>query len=434
MLGIVLAAAASVPPAAVAAASVQAGPADASASAAAIAASGIHPGLSRPSLRDVAPDLATLYPRGAPALLWFEGAGPARALADAVATLARAEAVGLDPRRFDADRLRAEAARAEAGTLPPAERALLDVAVTVEWMRFLRAAHAGLVPRGRAGRDLALPARPLDLVRLVRATAAGAGAAAVLASVEPRHPGYARLREALPRLRSLPATPPIPPLPPGARKLEEGASWDGVPAVRARLLAEGDLPSTSPPAPDARVLDAALAGAIRRFQARHALREDGILGKRTLAELSVPPAHRVRQAELAMERWRWLPDPARRIVVVEVPRAWLWAVDLADPGTGLGMRTVVGAPHGHDTPMFASRITTVDFRPSWVPRPASSGTRSSPGPAPGRRGSGSTGWRSWPPPRRTPSRFPPPRRRSSASRRASCSSGRSRARGATSGS
>jgi murein L,D-transpeptidase YcbB/YkuD len=341
---------------------------DASALAAALVASGSHPWLPHSSLRDVASGLALLYPPGAVSLFWFDGAKPLPALAATAAALGRADALGLDPERFAARRIAGEAARAEAETLPPRDRALLDVAVTVEWMRLLRTAHAGQIPRGRAGRSSFLPARPLDLAGLVRETRDGSGPDAVLASVEPRYPGYARLKATLPRLRALAAGPPLPALPP-ARKVEPGGSWEGIPAVRARLVALGDLPPSAATPPDARILDPDLAAAIRRFQDRHGVRVDGVLGGRTLAELAVPPERRVRQVELAMERWRWLPDPGRRVVVIEVPRAWLWAIDIARGVTDLGMRTVVGAPDGHETPMFASSITTVVFRPYWIPPP-----------------------------------------------------------------
>jgi murein L,D-transpeptidase YcbB/YkuD len=139
--------------------------------------------------------------------------------------------------------------------------------------------------------------------------------------------------------------------------------------VRARLLALGDLAADVPPPADPDHYDPGLAAAVKRFQERHSLVVDGVLGKTTVAAMNVPPSRRLRQVELALERWRWLPDPGRRIVVVEIPRAELWAIDMERGTTDLGMRTVVGESRNHATPMLAASISSVVFRPYWVPPP-----------------------------------------------------------------
>ena len=328
-----------------------------------------HPWLRRTDLRDVAKDLRALYPEGSTEPIWFEDGRPVPALEATVEVIGQAAALGLDPADFDAGRL-AEAARAAAGggAPPGRERALLDVALSVQWMRFLSAVHRGRVEAPHAGRGSDLPARPMDLPRLVRETRAGGDPAAVVASVEPRHPGYARLKGSLARQRAL-AAKPMSPVPLLLAKVEPGASWAGIPAVRARLADLGDLPPQASPPVDPDLHDPALVAAVRRFQDRHALAADGVIGRRTVAALDVPPARRARQVELSLERWRWLPDPGRRVVVVELPRAELWAIDVERGTTDLHMRTVVGASRSHATPMLAASISTVVFRPYWVPPP-----------------------------------------------------------------
>lgn len=334
-----------------------------------IVASGRHPWLSQPDLRDFARELAELYPADQARPIWFEGAQPAPALLSTVRALGDAGRLGLDPADLDADRLLEEARRSSAGQLPAPDRALLDVALSVQWMRYLRAAHAGRIPMHRAGRGADLPDRPLDLPALVRTTRTGGDAAAVLASVEPRHPGYVRLKAALARQKLLAAAAPLPEVPLPARKVEPGAEWEGIPALRARLSLLGDLPASSAPPQTANLYDPALVAAVKRFQNRHLLGEDGVIGKGTVAAMNVPAVRRIRQIELSLERWRWLPDPGRREVVVELPRAEMWALDLERGTTDLHMRTVVGEAHSHATPMIASSITSVVFRPYWVPPP-----------------------------------------------------------------
>ena len=328
-----------------------------------------HPWLQRADLSDVAHELRDLYPAGAGEPIWFAEGRPAPALQSTVQVIGEGATLGLDPADFDSRRL-AEAAGSAAGggASSGRDRALLDVALSVEWMRFLSAAHRGRIASPHAGRGADLPARPMDLHRLVRETLAGGDPAAVLASVEPRYPGYARLKAALARHRALAATPSLPIVDP-VTKVEPGTAWIGIPAVRARLAALGDLPTPASPPAEPDLYDPALTDAVRRFQDRHALAADGVLGKKTVAAMNVPAARRARQVELSLERWRWLPDPGRRVVVVELPRAELWAIDMERGTTDVHMRAVVGESRSHATPMLAASISAVVFRPYWVPPP-----------------------------------------------------------------
>lgn len=332
-----------------------------------VVSSARHPWMGRGDLRDVAPELRALYrPEGA--LLWFDGERPGPALRATAEALAGAGDLGIDPAELDADRLGAEARAAEAGAAGTArERALLDTALSASVTRYLRAVLRGRVAPGRAGRTPGLAARLADLAPLVRQVAATGRLGEVVASLEPRYPAYAGLKSALARERAATVPGPVPALPRG-RKVSPGDTWEGVPAVRARLAALGDLPAeASPPLreDDARH-DDALAAAVRRFQWRHGLQADGVIGRRTLEAMAVPPARRARQIELALERWRWLPDPGPRLVLVEIPRAELSALQLDPASPPLRMRVIVGASTGHSTPMLVAPIESVVFRPYWV--------------------------------------------------------------------
>src|SRR5207249_1386430 len=88
-------------------------------------------------------------------------------------------------------------------------------------------------------------------------------------------------------------------------------------ALRARLRIMGDLTEDAPDAaPDGTpIYDAGTVAAVKRFQARHILDADGVIGAATIEAVNVPLARRVRQIELAMERGRWLPALAERPTV-----------------------------------------------------------------------------------------------------------------------
>jgi murein L,D-transpeptidase YcbB/YkuD len=87
----------------------------------------------------------------------------------------------------------------------------------------------------------------------------------------------------------------------------------------------------------------------------------------TLAELNVAPARRVRQLELNLERWRWLPqDLGHRHILVNIAGFELDVVE--DGQTVLDMRVVVGRPYRR-TPVFSDTMRYLVLSPYWhVPR------------------------------------------------------------------
>jgi murein L,D-transpeptidase YcbB/YkuD len=153
------------------------------------------------------------------------------------------------------------------------------------------------------------------------------------------------------------------------RSIGAGSEYSGAPQLRRLLKALGDLPVADASADDeSPSLDAPLIAAIRRFQSRHGLDDDGVIGARTFAALSTPLRQRVGQIELSMERWRWLSTTTRPNIVVNIPQFMLTALarqqDAAD--APLEMRAIVGQTYPHTrTPVFTTAITQVVFQPYW---------------------------------------------------------------------
>jgi len=111
------------------------------------------------------------------------------------------------------------------------------------------------------------------------------------------------------------------------------------------------------------VFDAQTQEALKRFERRHGLTADGRMDKDVLAALNVPVEERIRQIELNLERWRWLPETfGDRYVLVNIPTFHLTAVDHGQ--VGLEMRVVAGKQDS-PTPIFSDEMTTVVFSPYW---------------------------------------------------------------------
>jgi L,D-transpeptidase YcbB len=189
----------------------------------------------------------------------------------------------------------------------------------------------------------------------------------------PALPQYERLQTLLGTYRVL-ATQSWPTLPPLAprQKIEAGDRYAGVPVLRDKLERLGDLAGATPAVDDGEIYSQDLAEAVRRFQFRHGLLVDGILGKETTAALNVPLAHRAGQIALSIERIRSLPElPPGPLIVVNIPSFKLAAFadsrDTARPA--LSMPVVVGRAFRNETPVFIGDMKYLEFGPFWnVPR------------------------------------------------------------------
>jgi murein L,D-transpeptidase YcbB/YkuD len=150
--------------------------------------------------------------------------------------------------------------------------------------------------------------------------------------------------------------------------VKPGATYPGAARLRRLLTALGDLPADRTTSTSYTVIDPALVAAIERFQDRHGLAADGIIGKRTFAELTRPIAARVRQIELTLERWRWLPYFNAPPIIVNIPQYRLFAFRTpADREAEMqGMDVIVGQSFPRSrTPVFTEEIRHVVFRPYW---------------------------------------------------------------------
>jgi len=307
---------------------------------------------------------------------WFDGARPAPQAREAVELLRAAHSHGLDPHDYDADAL-AEALAGAAAAAQPLDAAAVDRIerlLTRALRRYLADVHGGRVdPRAlhvafRTPRDSFDPDAKLAVALAARRVQGLDRDAA------PQVPQYQRLREALTRYRAIAADPvwsqALPPLPaprPGTRaKVEPGMAYDGLLQLAQRLALLGDLASL-PPAPPERY-DGAVVDAVRAFQRRHGMADDGVIGAATLARLQVAPLARARQLELALERLRWTPllhEP--RTVVINIPEFVLRAYDVEDGRIVVrhAMKVIVGKAMDTRTPLFDADLRFIEFRPYW---------------------------------------------------------------------
>ena len=313
--------------------------------------------------------LKTLYQSGAYASLWTDRrarpTGPAR---EVLALMNGAADDGLDPADYDTAKL-GRAAAALAGAAPSAESAaLFDVRMSAAWLRYLRHLHAGRIDPREIGFRVESAPDDHDYATLVGGAVATNRIAHTATALTPQLGAYDALRASLRRYRALAAEPTLTKLPAAAKSVHPGERYAGVAGLYRLLLALGDLPAKTRHPDDADRYEGALVQGVIRFQIRHGLAADGVLGARTLEAMNTPLGWRVRQIELGLERLRWLPHAGEdRLVLVNIPMFRLWAWDAIQRGGGPAVSSdvIVGRAFRTRTPLFVEDLREVIFRPYW---------------------------------------------------------------------
>ncbi|HEV2851577.1 MAG TPA: L,D-transpeptidase family protein [Thermoanaerobaculia bacterium] len=313
---------------------------------------------------------------------WFTPSGLRPQAGELIQAIPSLGADGLDIRRYQPQKLEAfvkEMKETKSFDDPETQRRLVDTDVELTYTYLSLASHlaTGRLQPEKLRVEWYTKPRNVDLdARLGQAMTADSPGEIVkiLRSLNPSYPDYQRLTKALASYKVIAAQGGWNAVPPGP-VLKTGGHGPRVAALRSRLAASGDLPAAQPapstqpaqgtatgaPGPD--VYDAALASAVSRFQQRHGLEVTGKVDEDTLAELNVPVQDRIRQLQVNMERWRWLPGTfGDRYILVNVPE---FRLDLVEAGkTALTMRVVVGKDQSR-TPAFSDKMSYIELNPEW---------------------------------------------------------------------
>ena len=138
---------------------------------------------------------------------------------------------------------------------------------------------------------------------------------------------------------------------------------DGVVVAEGPAVPVDDL--VGPVAPATLVYDDALTRRIRVLQTRWGLKDDGVVGRRTLRALNFTPADEARALRQTLARYQ--PPPAHgKSIVVNVPTAEIIAFE--NGVEVMRTRAVVGSMQTQ-TPLIESNMTAVKYNPDWTVPP-----------------------------------------------------------------
>jgi murein L,D-transpeptidase YcbB/YkuD len=307
--------------------------------------------------------------------VWLADYGGATPAAQALLSWAgQADANGLPEGRYGVPALAARLAKAGSSSI--SDKAALEIALTRLFLTYGRDVSSGLLEPRRLGTSFDLePRRPDPAVLLAGAGATG-DIAAFLDRLAPPDPAYDRLLKLYDTMRMIARTDDWGPQIDAGRTLRPGDRHRRIEQLRGRLIALGEMTpvevvatsevmnDATQPTTDPLLFDAALEAAVRRFQGRHGLNTDGVVGAMTLAALNTTAAERSAQAAVGLERMRWLNyDLGARHIVINTAAYTMMMIE--DGAPRFSTRTVVGKSRKFQTPEFNDQLEYIVVNPYW---------------------------------------------------------------------
>jgi murein L,D-transpeptidase YcbB/YkuD len=284
--------------------------------------------------------VATVYKNRGYRPIWVSGDGhftPRGALL--IGRLADARADALDPAKYRTETIRKAMVQGDAVGLSAAELMLSEALVRYSGDLW-----------DRKGKDISLLGRAASVEDF----------SAFLMDMAPADPAYVQLRDALAKYNAIVMVGGWETIPAGGT-LRSGASDSRVPALRRRLAFSGDLPEAA--GTESIYFDGELEKAVKRFQVRHGLAPDGVVGAKSLTVFNVPAEVR---AEQLAENLRLQRKPESRFgdraIVVNVAA---YELVMYDGGKEVfRSRTIVGLPDW-ETPRLVSELKWLEINPTW---------------------------------------------------------------------
>ncbi|MGC4037321.1 MAG: L,D-transpeptidase family protein [Chitinophagaceae bacterium] len=237
------------------------------------------------------------------------------------------------------------------------ERLKIELSLTEGFFKYVSKAYQGDTSINTTDLGWFIPRKKIDLVAYLDSIVSKNGKS--FSNYEPVNRQYNLLKEFLAKYYTI----------------EKQGQWDSVKinkptlkqsdenaaliAIKSRLFSLGDLAEADTSA----VFTPALTDAVKSFQRRFGLKEDGIINKLFLNELNTPIKRRIEQMLINMERIRWVPaDPPQDYILVNIPAYRLYVYEKGD--LAWTMNVVVGAV-AHNTVIFNGDMKYIVFSPYW---------------------------------------------------------------------
>jgi murein L,D-transpeptidase YcbB/YkuD len=282
---------------------------------------------------------------------------------DLIESLIKSEEEGLLPNDYHLVRISKILANTKYNKLKPLEAANLDMLLTDALMLYSSHLVAGKVEQSQISSkwDIDINQRPKGIDSLVAVTLKNNNIKWALQGLKPNHYFYLLMKQNLKKYRDIARNGGWPKIP-SVDKLEKGDKDERIAIIRKYLEINNDLVSTK--VDNDSLFDNVLELAVKKFQERHNLTVDGVIGKGTLEQMNVPVEDRIEQIRINLERARWvLHNPEDDFLMVNI--AGFKVRRIKNKQEIFSSRVIVGKYH-KSTPIFKDTMQYIILNPTWT--------------------------------------------------------------------
>lgn len=247
-------------------------------------------------------------------------------------------------------------------TLSETEIIVTDIIFTESFQRLANHLYNGKIDPTQLYKDWDMYPKKLKAIDLLQEALRNHTVEVTLDTLKPKHPIYKQLIRSLEKINTYPndniGTISV------EEKIRPNDTTESIKTVKERLAYWGDYQK-----PDSltTIYDDKTIEAVKRFQKRHGLLADGIIGKGTAAAMNITKNQRKQQIIANLERWRWYPrDLGSDYIIINIPDFKLYVIKEND--TVRSHKVVVGREKRR-TPVLSSKFSNLVINPTWTVPP-----------------------------------------------------------------
>jgi len=237
-----------------------------------------------------------------------------------------------------------------------------DISLTIAAQKYISHMTNGKLNPRELYDDWDLDTAPFDIKKNLSDAINGDSLKVIFEKIKPKHFIYSKLKTALSILNSFPkdTLQQVE----FATKLKPKDSDRSVLNLKKRLIYWKDL---KPKDSLTTIYDEETIKAVKKFQKRHGLAADGIIGKATISALNISKEERKRQIIANLERWRWFPKEfSEQHLIINIPDFKLHAINKNDT---IRTHNIIVGTSKRKTPVLNSKLSYAVFNPTWTVPP-----------------------------------------------------------------